>query len=376
MELIRGHYNLRPRHRGCVATIGNFDGLHLGHRALLARMLAEADARGLPSTLITFEPHPQEFFNPGDRPARLTSFREKYEVLACRPIDRLLCLPFNRSLARMPAAAFIEQVLVGALGVRCLVVGEDFRFGHRRQGDVAMLRAAGRRATPEGRADPGAGSGADRRAGSGPGFGADQAAGFGVDQGAGSGADQWPGFDVVAMGDVESAGERVSSTRIRAALRSGDLALAARLLGRPYRLAGPVVAGDRRGRELGFPTANVHLKRRAWVRSSAPHAPPLAGVFAVRVFGVASGGQPLDGVANIGTRPTVDGSHCRLEVHLFDFDGDLYGRHIQVEFHARLREERRFESLDALAGQIARDARRAREWFAAHAAGVPVAGEA
>lgn len=330
MELIRGHYNLRARHRGCVATIGNFDGLHLGHQALLARTLSEARARGLPSTLITFEPHPQEFFNPEDRPARLTSFREKYEVLACRPLDRLLCLPFNRSLARMPAATFIDRVLVDALDVRCLLVGEDFRFGHRRQGDVATLREAGKRA----------------------------------------------GFDVVAMGDVEVAGERVSSTRIREALRGGDLQLAARLLGRPYRLAGPVVAGDRRGRELGFPTANVHLQRRAYVRSAAPHAPPLAGVFAVRVFGVEPGAGPRYGVANIGTRPTVDGSRCSLEVHLFDFEGDLYGRHIQVEFHARLREERRFESLDALARQIAEDARRARAWFADNAASPAVAGEA
>lgn len=316
MELIRGHYNLRPRHRGCVATIGNFDGLHLGHQAILARLVEKSGEYALPSTVVTFEPHPQEFFHPGDRPARLTSFREKLEVLAGLPIDRVLCLPFNRALAEMEAQAFIDRILAAALGVRCLAVGDDFRFGRRRQGDIGLLREAGGRL----------------------------------------------GFELLVMGALESGGERVSSTRIREALRSGDLAAARRLLGRPYRLAGLVVAGDGRGRRLGFPTANVHLQRRAYAHGAAPHAAPLAGVFAVRVFGIAD--RPLEGVANIGTRPTVDGTKCLLEVHVFDFAGDLYGRHLQVEFHARLREERRFESLDALSRQIGEDVRAARSWFA------------
>jgi riboflavin kinase/FMN adenylyltransferase len=319
MELIRGHYNLRPRHRGCVATIGNFDGLHLGHQAILARLTDKAREYALPSTVITFEPHPQEYFHPGDRPARLTSFREKLEVLAGLPIDRVLCLPFNRGLADMPAASFIDRVLVGGLGLRCLIVGDDFRFGRQRQGDIVMLRAAGER----------------------------------------------HGFEVLVMEALVQEGGRISSTRIREALRRGDLPGAGRLLGRPYRLAGLVVAGDRRGRQLGFPTANVHLQRRAFARGAALHPAPLAGVFAVQVYGV--GPEPMPGVANIGTRPTVDGTKCVLEVHVLDFDGDLYGRHLQVEFHVRLREERRFPDVGALARQIAADAEAARAWFGAKA---------
>jgi len=321
MELIRGHYNLRPRHRGCVATIGNFDGLHLGHQAILARLADKAREYALPSTVITFEPHPQEYFHPGDRPTRLTSFREKLEVLAGLPIDRVLCLPFNRGLAEMHAASFIDRVLVGGLGIRYLVVGDDFRFGRQRQGDIAMLRAAGER----------------------------------------------NGFDVLAMEALEQEGGRISSTRIREALRRGDLPEAAHLLGRPYRLAGPVVSGDRRGRRLGFPTANVHLQRRAFARGAEPHPAPLAGVFAVQVYGI--GPDPMPGVANIGTRPTVDGTRCVLEVHVFDFEGNLYGRHLQVEFHVRLREERRFPDVIALARQIAADAEAARDWFEGSAPG-------
>lgn len=316
MELIRGHYNLRPRHRGCVATIGNFDGLHLGHQAILARLAEKAREYVLPSTVITFEPHPQEYFHPGDRLTRLTSFREKLEVLEGLPIDRVLCLPFNRGLADMPAETFIDRVLIEGLGLRCLVIGDDFRFGRQRQGNIAMLREAGERA----------------------------------------------GFEVQVVEAIERSGGRISSTRIREALRQGDLQEAARLLGRPYRLAGLVVAGDRRGRELGFPTANVHLQRRAFARGAASHPAPLAGVFAVRVFGIAP--EPLPGVANIGTRPTVDGTRCVLEVHVLDFAGDLYGRHLQVEFHLRLREERRFPDVGALARQIAADVEAARAWFA------------
>ncbi|MDR2877370.1 MAG: bifunctional riboflavin kinase/FAD synthetase [Chromatiales bacterium] len=318
MELIRGHYNLRPRHRGCVATIGNFDGLHLGHQAILARLVAKSHEYDLPSVVITFEPHPQEYFQLGNqqRLARLTSFREKFEVLAELPIDRVLCLPFNRGLAEMTAADFIDRVLVGALGLRALVIGDDFRFGARRQGDIATLRAAG----------------------------------------------EQHGFEVVVVDALESGGSRASSTRIREALRSGDLAEAERMLGRPYRLDGLVVAGDGLGRQLGFPTANVYLQRRSFGSGAGTHQAPLAGVFAVRVLGIAN--QALPGVANIGTRPTVDGTECRLEVHVLDFKGDLYGRHLRVEFHARLREERRFASLGALVAQIERDVRAAREWFA------------
>ncbi len=316
MELIRGHNNLRPRHRGCVATIGNFDGLHRGHRAVIGRLLDKARAFGLPSLVITFEPHPQEFFRPGRGPARLTSFREKLEILQETGVDRVLCLRFNAALARVPARAFVNEILVGALGVRSLSVGDDFRFGHRRAGDIALLREEGAR----------------------------------------------HGFEVLVMDTLIEDGARISSTRIREQLARGDLEGAERLLGRRYTLSGRVVRGDGRGRQIGFPTANVDLHRRAGTEDpDGVHCAPLSGVFAVEIGGI--GAAALPGVANVGMRPTVGGRRCLLETHVFDFDGDLYGRHVRVDFRLHLREERRFESVDALRGQIADDARRAREFF-------------
>jgi riboflavin kinase / FMN adenylyltransferase len=314
MELIRGHYNLRPRHRGCVATIGNFDGLHRGHRAVLDRLTARAHEFGLPSLVITFEPHPQEFFDPIRRLVRLTSFREKLEALLDTGVDRVLCLHFNRRLAQMPAQDFIRQLLVDALGVRSLSVGDDFRFGHRRAGDLALLREEGSRL----------------------------------------------GFETVVMETLVEDGLRISSTRIRELLQRGDLDGAERLLGRGFRLSGRVVKGDGRGRQIGFPTANVDLHRRAGTGDGS-HCAPLSGVFAVEVSGL--GARPLPGVANVGVRPTVGGGRCLLEVHLFDFDRDIYGHHVRVEFRLRLRDERRFESVDALRAQIHDDAQRARAYF-------------
>ncbi len=312
MELIRGLYNLRSRHRGCVATIGNFDGVHLGHQAVLGQLSEQADELGLPLVVITFEPYPQEFFAPaGASPPRLTRFREKLQVLRRYGVDRLLSLRFDRALSQMSAEAFIQQLLVGGLDVRYLVVGDDFRFGHQRQGDIAMLRTAG-----------------DKH-----------------------------GFQVVEMHTFEVDGERVSSTRVREALAVGDLNQAAQLLGRSYRISGRVVQGDQRGRTIGFPTANLHLHRRVT---------PLRGVYAVEMFGLTEDGveQPLKGVANIGHRPTVDGTRCQLEVHLFDFDRDIYGEYVQVEFISRLRDEKRFESFAALKAQIELDAAAARTLFA------------
>ncbi len=318
MELIRGHYNLRPRHRGCVATIGNFDGLHRGHQAVLGRLVDKARESGLPSLVIIFEPHPQEFFNPQRRPARLTSFREKLEILSGTGVDRVLCLRFSRGLAQMPARDFIRDILVGALGVRSLSVGDDFRFGHRRIGDIALLRDEGAR----------------------------------------------HGYEVVVMEALEHDGERISSTRIRALLQQGDLDGAERLLGRRYRLSGRVVKGDGRGRQFGFPTANVDLHRRAgpeYGNGGGVRSAPLSGVFAVMVTGI--GDESLPGVANVGVRPTVGGRRCLLEAHLFDFDRDIYGQHVRVEFRLRLRDEQRFESVDALRAQILDDAKRARAYF-------------
>jgi len=306
MELIRGLYNLRPRHHGCVVTIGNFDGVHLGHQAVLGQLSEKSAEMGLPAALITFEPHPQEFFAVENVPPRLTRFREKIQALRRYAVDRVLCLSFNQALAEMPAQDFIRKVLIEGLGVRYLVVGDDFRFGHKRQGDPAMLRESGGR----------------------------------------------DGFQVINMHAFDVDGARVSSTRIRRALADGDLDTARKLLGRSYRMSGRVVHGDRRGRTIGYPTANIYLHRRAT---------PLLGVYAVEVFGLDK--EPLKGVANIGMRPTVNGRTCLLEVHIFDFARDIYGRHVQVEFLTKLRDEKRFESIDALQQQIHQDERAARDFF-------------
>ncbi len=311
MELIRGERNLRSRHRGCVATIGNFDGVHLGHQTVLGQLAEKAGELGLPTTVIVFEPLPREYFAGTQAPARLTRFREKVQALRRFSVDRMLCLRFDRRLAEMPAEAFVERILVRGLGVRHLVVGDDFRFGRGREGDFHTLQRAGRR----------------------------------------------HGFTVAHMLTFDIDGARVSSTRIRQALARGDLEAAARLLGRPYRMSGRVAHGDKRGRAIGFPTANIRLGRKV---------SPLQGVFAVELYGVEP--EPAPGVANIGTRPTVHGTEARLEVHLFDFDQDIYGRHVHVEFLHKIREERRFESLDALIAQIRRDAETAQAFFAGRAA--------
>ncbi|MFQ5469231.1 MAG: bifunctional riboflavin kinase/FAD synthetase [Gammaproteobacteria bacterium] len=306
MELIRGLQNIRPEHHGCVATIGNFDGVHVGHQAVLGQLAEEASSLGLPSVVITFEPYPQEFFLKENLPSRLTRFREKMQLLRRYAVDRVLCLRFDRSFASMKAENFIQQVLVSGLGIRYLVVGDDFRFGFRRQGDLSMLKAAGREFK----------------------------------------------FKVVNMHAFNIEGARVSSTRVRESLIAGEISTAEKLLGHAYRMAGKVAYGDGRGRTIGFPTANIALNRRVT---------PLSGVFAVEVFGIEN--EPLKGVANIGVRPTVDGSKCLLEVHLFEFDGNIYGKHIQIEFLKKIRDEKRFDSVDALIKQINLDVKQARAYF-------------
>lgn len=306
MKLIRGLYNLSPRHHGCVASIGNFDGVHLGHQAVLGQLAEEAAELNLPAVVITFEPQPREFFAKTAIPARLTRFREKMQALRRFSVDYVMCLRFNQALASMPAEEFIQKLLVEGLGVRYLVVGDDFRFGRARQGDFALLQAAGKR----------------------------------------------HGFQVVNMHTFSVDGIRVSSTRIREALARGDLATAEKLLGRPYRMSGRVAHGDKFGRKLGFPTANIHLHRKAT---------PLQGIFAVEVFGLSR--EPIAGAANVGTRPTVNGTRCLLEVHLLDFDQDIYGRYVQVEFLHKLRDEVHFETHEALREAIARDCEQVREFF-------------
>ncbi len=304
MLLIRGLHNLRAVHRGCVATIGNFDGVHLGHQAVLNALTTRARAAGVPSLVITFEPQPMEFFLPDQAPARLTRLREKLEAIACCGIDRVLLIRFNAAFASIDASAFVRGVLVEKLGIQHLYVGDDFRFGQNRAGDFALLRAMGHE----------------------------------------------HGFGVESLGTVADEDERISSTRIRQALQDGDLAHAERCLGRRYRICGRVAHGHKRGRTIGFPTMNVALLRRST---------PLRGVFAVSALGVAD--APLPGVANIGNRPTLKGDNrFLLEVHLLDFAGELYGRHVEVDFIERIRDEHKFESFDALRAQIGRDVQRAR----------------
>ena len=305
MQLIRGLHNLRPEHHGCVATIGNFDGVHLGHQAVFRALKDVGDELGLPSTVIVFEPQPLEYFRPDEAPARLTRLREKLGVIRQCGIDRVLVLEFTTRLAAMGAMTFIEEILVDGLGIRHLYVGDDFRFGKARTGNVRLLHEAG----------------------------------------------EEHGFSVDDHQTVEFEGERISSTRIRAALVAGDLDLAAHCLGRPYEICGRVAHGDKRGRTIGFPTLNVALHRRST---------PLQGVYAVKVEGVDD--KLIPGVANIGNRPTVDGgSRVLLEVHLFHFDKDVYGAHVGVEFIERIRDERKFDSFDALREQIALDAAAARK---------------
>lgn len=306
MELIRGLHNLRPRHNGCVATIGNFDGVHLGHQAVLGQLAEKADELSLPSLVITFEPQPQEYFAPEQAKPRLTRLREKLKALPRYGVDRVLCLRFNQALASLPPGEFIQQILIDGLGVRYLVVGDDFRFGNKRAGDFTMLQKAG----------------------------------------------EQHGFPVVNMHTFNIEGDRVSSTRIREALAKGDLDTAEKLIGRPYRMCGRVAHGDKRGRTIGFPTANIHLHRKAT---------PVEGVFAVEMFGIE--GEPVEGVANVGTRPTVDGTRSLLEVHLFDFDQDIYGKYIHVNFVHKLRDEERFDSFEELKKQILQDADDARAFF-------------
>jgi riboflavin kinase/FMN adenylyltransferase len=320
MEIMRSYRGLTDARRGCVAAIGNFDGIHLGHQAVLGQLAEIAAVHRLPAVVITFEPHPQEFFQEffgrGIAPPRLTCFREKMIVLRRFAVDQVLCLRFDAKLARMDATEFVERVLVHGLGVRSLVVGDDFRFGRNRLGDRALLQDLGRQ----------------------------------------------HGFELVGMHNFDIDGQRVSSTRIRAALAGGDLRAAERLLGRPYRMSGRIVLGDQRGRTIGFPTANVHRHRLIGREHADLESSPLRGVFAVEVFGLEH--APYRAVANVGVRPTIDGEKHLLEVHLLDFDGDIYGRHVQVAFLAKLRDERRFESLEALRTQITRDVLKAREIFA------------
>ena len=307
MDFVRGLHNLRPRHRGCVLTIGAYDGIHLGHQEMIRVLRERAREYSLPAVVVSFEPTPREYLNRDSPPARLTRFRERFDALAACGVDRFVCLRFDERMRQMSPADFIERVVVQGLGARHIVVGHDFRFARKHEGSVETLLAAS----------------------------------------------SVHGFEVSEVAPYEVDGERVSSSLIRAMLETGDLPRAAKFLGRPYRITGKVIAGQRLGRDLGYPTANLRLHRRAT---------PIAGIFAVRVSG--AGLLLAPGVASLGTRPAVNGKELLLEAHVFDFSGDLYRKYVHVDFIARLRDELWFPSMDALVEQMHKDAALAREILA------------
>ncbi len=308
MRLIRGLAHLEPFQNGCVLTIGNFDGLHLGHKAVIEKLAEQGRKRGLPVVVLLFEPQPLEYFLGENAPSRLTRLREKVIQFATLPVDQLLVLGFNRHLANYRAEDFIKDILIDKLNVKHLVIGDDFHFGKARRGNFAMLKEAG----------------------------------------------AIYGFQVDDTHSYELNEMRISSTLIRDALGEGDLALAARMLGRDYSVCGRVAHGDKRGRTLGYPTANIEMFRKNT---------PIVGVYAVTMTGI--DGREYAGVANVGTRPTVDGSSkVILETHLFDFNREIYGAYVEVHFKRKLRDEMRFQSLQQLKQQIAYDVSRARKIFA------------
>lgn len=304
MQLIRGLVNLRKIEQGCAVTIGNFDGVHCGHRAVIGKLAEQAGALNLPVVVVLFEPQPMEFFRPDSTPPRLSRLRDKIRLLRQLPVDYVLILRFDRKLSNWLPLEFVQRILAEGLNVKYLVVGDDFRFGRDRQGDFDVLR---------------------RLAGE-----------F--------------GFRVESTRSFNVAGARVSSTRIRDALGAGDLDRVKRMLGRPFSISGRVIRGSQNGRAIGFPTANIAMHRKK---------SPVHGVFAVTMTSYLAREWP--GVANVGIRPTFGGDPVvYLEIHLFDFEDDLYGRSVEVHFHEKIRDEIRFASVDALKQQIGRDSESAR----------------
>lgn len=305
MQLIRGIHNIQPEHHGCVLTIGNFDGVHLGHKEVIKALIKQAKAKNSVAAVMVFEPQPQELFSPETAPARLCRLRDKYSLLKDLGVERLICVNFNTKFAEQTAENFINDLLVKKLGIQTLIVGDDFKFGKNRRGNYDMLLKAGVNL----------------------------------------------GFSVSDTASYKIENCRISSTEIRKALEINNLAQAERMLGRPYSIIGRVFHGDKRGRQLGFPTANIKLKRRV---------SPVNGVYVVKVT-MRSGSY--FGVANIGSRPTVAGIRQQLEVHIFDFDTVIYGQSIEVVLLKNLRKEMKFESISALTEQITLDSSEARSYI-------------
>ena len=307
MHLIRGLSHLEPFKNGCVLSIGNFDGLHLGHRAVIKKLAERGEALGLPVVIMTFEPQPLEYFLGDNAPSRLMCLREKVIEFTKLPVDNLLMVRFNRYFANCDAEQFIDDILINKLNVKHLVIGDDFHFGKARRGNFAMLKEKGK----------------------------------------------LYGFSVEDTGSCQVAGLRISSTLIRDALGAGDLMQAEKLLGHCYSVCGRVAHGEKLGRTIGYPTANIKMFRKNT---------PVNGVFAVTMAGI--DGLELEGVANVGTRPTVDGgSKVVLETYLFDFDKEIYGRYVEVRFKQKIRDEIRFQSLEQLKAQIEKDVAEAKNIF-------------
>ncbi len=307
MHLIRGLSHLEPFKSGCVLSIGNFDGLHLGHRAVIKKLAERGEALGLPVVIMTFEPQPLEYFLGDNAPSRLMCLREKVIEFTKLPVDNLLMVRFNRYFANCDAEQFIDDILINKLNVKHLVIGDDFHFGKARRGNFAMLKEKGK----------------------------------------------LYGFSVEDTGSCQIAGLRISSTLIRDALGAGDLIQAEKLLGHCYSVCGRVAHGEKLGRTIGYPTANIKMFRKNT---------PVNGVFAVTMTGI--DGLELEGVANVGTRPTVDGgSKVVLETYLFDFDKEIYGRYVEVRFKQKIRDEIRFQSLEQLKARIKKDVTEAKNIF-------------
>ena len=303
MKFIRGIHNLKQNNQACVATIGNFDGLHLGHRKIIGQLKERSKELNLPLTVISFEPLPAEYFLK-DPPARIYPLRDKIRLLSGLGVDNFLCLQFNTALANMPPKQFVSELLIKSLNARHLAVGDDFRFGHKRMGDFSLLEKMGKSAD----------------------------------------------MAVIRTATVEEQGERISSTKIRNVLARADIDMANKLLGQRYQLSGRIRQGDKRGRTIGFPTINLKLPG---------HIAPQKGVYAVRVHGL--GKTITSGVANLGSRPTVNGTENRLEAHLFNFEDDVYGNYICVELVKFIRAEYRFDSFEKLKQQILLDVTQAKQ---------------
>lgn len=302
MELIRGLHNLNTRHFGCVLTIGKFDGVHLGHKAVLTRLVDKAKELQLPSAVMVFEPQPEELFSPSRAPARLSLLRDKYLALEKFGIDRLICVRFSREFANISPDEFVHDLIVEKLGTRFLVVGDDFRFGKDRKGDFDFLYSSGRHHD----------------------------------------------FHVVSTDSFTLGANRISSTAIREALANGQMQSVFNMLGRNFAIEGKVIGGEQKGRTIGFPTANVALKR---------YISPVRGVFTAKVWHHT---RVYDSVVNVGTRPTLGGTRMQLEAHLLDFSGDLYGQRLKIELLHKIRHEIKFNNFNELKEQIEKDVQQAK----------------